>query len=174
MLTGPLPEIVRYRKFADEKTELEGHIPLSRFQRLLPLLQENVGEVFVSIRFRKGSRERPLVTGSAKTSLSVMCQACLEPVEISIQVTINSILVPTESELLDLNRRQDGLVVTGDDLDLSQLFEDELIVNMPMAPRHEDGKCVNPVPLPEVEPVTETHRPFEDLKSLKGLKDLKS
>ena len=176
MLTGPLPETVRYHDLVNKNAELNGTFPLSRLGRLTPLLQKLDGEVHVLLKFRRGSKQRPLVTGRAKVEVQMTCQVCLEPVALVLESDITTLLVSSQTDLDLLHQDQDGLVVNGEDLTLSDLIEDDLLLSLPMSPKHEGEDCVAlepPVSEPVVDANKGTYRPFAALKNLqlKGADD---
>jgi DUF177 domain-containing protein len=160
MLTGPLPEQVNHRKLVDDRAVLQGTIPLRRFSRLADMLENDAGSVRIRLEFRKQRKQRSLVAGKASLMATLICQACLEPVEISLEIGIRVILVSTQAELLDLKQSEDGLVVEDRLVGLVDLFEDELIVNLPMVPRHSFEACEMITDRPAIVDAGETHRPF--------------
>lgn len=141
MLTRPLPERVDHRKLVNDGAILQGAIPLLRFTRLLQSLEGDSGYLTVSLEFRKGRKHKSMVIGEAKGDLSLVCQTCLAPVTYLVDVKVQLSLVKSESELCELELREDGLVVESALVPLVDFYEDELIVNLPMIPRHEEGKC---------------------------------
>lgn len=171
MLTGSLPEQVDHRKLAAEKARLEGSLPITSFERLCGLLDDTRGEVDVRLQFRKGKRHRTLVVGTASGAVTLICQSCLEPVVVTIQASISTQLLETLEELQALPLREDGLVCPQADVTLVDLLEDELMVSLPMVPRHEAGICGQSMAgerqVRDDETMqTDTYRPFAGLASL--------
>jgi uncharacterized protein len=87
-------------------------------------------------------------------------------------------VVSDESKLERLSEVDDAIVAPDKVISVAELVEDELILAMPMIPRHEEGQCLETdyeqqeivlqeVPeVPEVQEVQEaqtTYRPFADL-----------
>lgn len=141
MLTRPLPERVDHRKLVNDGAILQGTIPLHRFTRLLQSLEGDSGDLRVSLEFRKGRAHKSIVIGKAKGELRLVCQTCLAAVTYLVDVKVRLSLVKSESELCELELREDGLVIESSLVPLVDFYEDELIVNLPMVPRHEEGKC---------------------------------
>lgn len=164
MLTGPLPKLVDHAKLAEQRAELDGLIPVAQLTRLKELLAGDGGDVRVKLRFRQEKKHRTLVLGECSAKLEVTCQACLEPLQIRVAAKIRTILVPDIEELMTLRQHEDGLVCESGQVAPVDLVEDDLIVAMPMVPRHEEGECdaIGPV----AEPAGETHRPFAALAKL--------
>jgi uncharacterized protein len=78
-------------------------------------------------------------------------------------------IVSDESKLERLSENEDAIVAPDKVISVAELIEDELILAMPMIPRHEDGQCPETdyerevVVLQEVQEVQTTYRPFADL-----------
>ncbi len=141
------------------------------------MLYEPTGELKVYLRFHKGSRRKPVVTGECSGVLALTCQVCLEPVLIDLTVPIATTIVDDEDVLLDLDPDEDALVCTGERIALVDIVEDDLILGLPMVARHREGQC--PVSLGhyvdsdvdsgagnEASPSASTYKPFADLKTL--------
>lgn len=81
----------------------------------------------------------------AATLLRLTCQRCLQPMEQPLAVDTRLRFVRDEAlaEKLDDNDEEDVLVLTPA-LDLRELVEDELILALPLVPRHEH--CPQPLP----------------------------
>jgi uncharacterized protein len=84
-------------------------------------------------------------------------------------------VVSDESKLEGLSEVDDAIVEPDKVISVAELVEDELILAMPMIPRHEEGQCLETdyeqqeIVLQEVQEVQEVHetqttyRPFADL-----------
>jgi uncharacterized protein len=141
MLTRSLPQRVDHRKLVNDQALLQGTIPLKRFTRLTQSLEGDAGDLHASLEFRKGRKRRTLVIGKAKVEVKLVCQSCLDSLMYSLDIEIRLNLVGSKPELRELQLDEDGLLVESNLVELVDLFEDELIVNLPMVPRHVTGEC---------------------------------
>lgn len=164
MLTGPLPKLVDHRKLADAKAELDGVIPVAGFSRLVDLLAHDCGNICVRLKFRKGKKHRTLVIGECSGEVEIICQTCLEAMTLPVGAKIRTLLVDSLEELISLGQSDDGLVCETDRVSLTDLLEDELIVSLPMVPRHEQGQCT--LPEPADERPNDAYKPFAGLAKL--------
>lgn len=83
--------------------------------------------------------------GSAEVPLE--CQRCLQPMTERLQVQRRFRFVRSEDEAARLDEESDDDVLAlPARLDLQALLEDELILALPIVPRH--GTCPEPLPLP--------------------------
>jgi uncharacterized protein len=141
MLTRSLPQRVDHRKLVNDQAILQGTIPLNRFTRLTQSLEGDAGDFHASLEFRKGRKRRTLVIGKAKVEVMLVCQSCLNSLVHVLDIEIRLKLVSSSPELRELQLDEDGLLVESNLVELVDLFEDELIVNLPMVPRHVTGEC---------------------------------
>ena len=164
MLTGPLPKLVDHRKLAEAKAELDFAMPVASFSRLSELLASDRGEIHARLKFRKGRKQRTLVLGECSGELEVICQTCLETMRVPVATKVRTLLVNDLDELMALDQSEDGLVCETEQVSLTDILEDELIVSLPMVPRHAQGECVLAEPV--AEPEAETYKPFAGLAKL--------
>lgn len=108
----------------------------------------------------------------AQATVHLTCQRCLKPVEERIEVDNWVQFVGSEDEAaaLDMDSEDDVLALTRH-LDAQELIEDELLLALPLVPRHET--CPEPLPVvedeePEEEEGGERPNPFAALAALKG------
>lgn len=176
MSSGPLPSRVDFRKLAEDRASVEGEMAIKACPRLCGLLESDTGEFAVALAFAPGEGRKPRVSGSCVGTVSMLCQNCLEPVDIGLDVRIESIIVASIDQLMELDEEEDGVVCEGSMLPIVDIIEDELMVSLPMVPKHPDGACGElwqPASVHDevAEKAPETHRPFAGLDALK--KDLK-
>lgn len=99
--------------------------------------------VSVFLQFGIDEQGHKNVTGSISAELCLCCQRCMQPMEITIDGQISLGLVGSEQEAEILPSRYDPLVLSGPELGLATLVEDELILALPIVSRHElgDKRC---------------------------------
>jgi len=116
--------------------ELEGEFEIARLPRLVGLLHSKVGSVRASLQFRQRGLGRLAATLELATTVQLTCQRCLEPFELPIAERTELLIVgpgeagasiPEDIEPIDLD---DGRLLP------ALLIEDELIVAIPLVPKH--------------------------------------
>ncbi|XOV88732.1 MAG: YceD family protein [Pseudomonadota bacterium] len=173
MLTGSLPKQIDFRKLADQAASLQGSVALAAFARLTGMLAATSGEIGVSLQFSRGKRRLPLVEGHCEGEVSMICQVCLEPVAVKVDTDVRSLLVDNVDVLKTLALDDDGLVCAAARVDLVDLVEDDIIVSLPMVPRHPAGSCAaapvagQPLAAPGSDGAASTHRPFAGLADIR-------
>lgn len=168
------------QSFARASAELAGCEPLASYPRLLEAAQAAAGQLQgreVRWQARGEARAEPgggvqvWVHLRAQAVLPLVCQRCLEPAEVALEVDRAFRFVATEAqaEALDEEIEEDVLVLARD-FDLRTLVEDELLMALPLVPRH--AACPVPPRLSaqdaDFDAVGQRPNPFAALAGLKG------
>lgn len=126
-------------EFASAGATQQGVWPLRDFPRLRDMLAADAGEVKYRISGVRDERGRPSLRLAVSGTLSLRCQRCLEPMPFEVNTDEMLVLAATLAEIHaepgDTNAPD--RVVAGKDMSLRDLIEDELILAVPYAPRHE-------------------------------------
>jgi uncharacterized protein len=128
--------------FAHAGEEKTGEVRLSDLTRLTDGLLSDEGMVSYRVR---GSLEkgRPVLVLDVETTVMLLCQRCLEPCRQALQIERVFPIARDEAQLA-LWERDDPLLdalVAEPELDLLTLVEDEILLSLPVAPRHPEGEC---------------------------------
>ncbi|MFT3956802.1 MAG: DUF177 domain-containing protein [Piscinibacter sp.] len=172
------PQRLDVEAFAKDGDELAGQWPLSALDRLCESAHPEArpGDAD-AVDWQARGELRPVRGGPAQVWLHVgaqariqlECQRCLQPVGAELQAQRSFQFAPDEATAaeIDADSEDDVLVLTRA-LDLKELVEDELILALPLVPRHDD--CPQPLVAPEAvdEPLEERPNPFAALAVLKG------
>lgn len=170
------PRRLDVEAFAKEHGELQGDWPLRSLDRLADAAHADArpGEADAA-RWSARGESRPVRGGepqtwlhlAASTRLSLVCQRCLGPVDTPLDTTRSFLFVHGEDAAaqLDADSEDDVLALTRA-LDLRELVEDELLLALPLVPRHE--ACPEPLPMVPDEGAAEAPpNPFAALAALK-------
>ena len=150
--------------FAKEGRVLEGTLAVSSLERLHDLLVEVSGDVSFQLQGFKSEHGELMLHLEIGGLLPLACQRCLKAIPFNLDVDSLLELIPegadmSQDELEDDTR--DFLPVAGE-LNVAELVEDEILLALPVAPRHE--KCG----LPGAADAGERINPFATLSGLKG------
>lgn len=127
-------------------TKIAGHDLLQNYQRLT-LETKTLGALNVlnwSARFEL--ELEPDQTGQAQVwmhlgvnvVLPLTCQRCLGPVDVTVQVDRSFRFVETEAQAeLEDDESSEDVLVQSRDFDLKDLIEDEVLMDLPVVPRHD-------------------------------------
>lgn len=125
-------------QLAKQGKRLNGRFALQALSRLAVFsCKSAVGKVDVDLRFSRGEDQQNRVTGSASVSFEVICQRCLEHMSLQLDSEVNILLLGSREEG---NENNDGIVCKGK-MPIADLIEDELLLAMPMFPKHPAGDC---------------------------------
>lgn len=163
------------RALAKEAAALDGSWPLKGFARLgESLAAEPRGQV----AWRARGFEVPVRGGSAQTwlelqasaSVSLVCQRCLHSLDETLTLDRRFLFAKNEDEAAQLDGEiEDDVLVATKELDLHELVEDELLLGLPLVPRHD--VCPQPLPMPKDAPdvaeAADAPHPFAALAALR-------
>lgn len=181
--TGPMKKEFDARRldvkrFAEEGAELAAQGPLRSFARLLEETQGRGAELPVLWRVRGELRNpghlRPQawLHLRAQVTLPLVCQRCLAPVDVDVGLERSFRFAPDEATAAAQDdEAEEDVLAESRSFDLLELVEDELLMDMPVAPRH--AACPVDLPSSAVDEGFEAaqerrQNPFAVLGRLKG------
>ena len=126
-------------EFASAGATQQGVWPLSDFPRLRDVLANDAGEVAYEISGVRDERGQPGLRLKVDGTLALRCQRCLEPMAFEVHTDETLVLAATVAEIHDepADAHAPDRVVAGREMSVRDLIEDELILAVPYAPRHE-------------------------------------
>jgi uncharacterized protein len=126
-------------EFASAGATQQGVWPLSGFPRLRDVLANDAGEVAYEVSGVRDERGRPGLRLRVNGTLALRCQRCLEPMPFDVHTDETLVLASTLAEIHaePADAHAPDRVVAGKEMALRELIEDELILAVPYAPRHE-------------------------------------
>jgi uncharacterized protein len=158
--------VIDVGEFAEGAGALEGKVAIASLARLCDLLAERAGEVAYGLRGYLDEDGRPRLRIEVTGRFALRCQRCLEPVVHVVASQREFRFLPDASHLPDVADEAAEL----DDLPLPapmrvlDWVEDEILLALPIAPRHEEGECLapkNPAAAPDT-----VGRPFAQIREL--------
>jgi uncharacterized protein len=178
-MSKALPELIHPFRLARKGETLEGSVPIGRMARLAELLHEQVGEAKFELRFGQDDQGQACVLGHIEARLVMICQRCLESMEVDLACPVCVALVRDDDEIAGLDARYEPLRVGDEGVLLPRLIEDEVLLALPNFSRHRRGACAMPAgadAAPEgnggsrESGESTRENPFSILKSLKSRK----
>lgn len=169
--------------FADEGAQLSGRWPGASLTRLAESQSPPQDVALPEVVWSAQGERRAVTGGEAELWLALQvqapvwltCQRCLQPYELPLALDrrLRFVRGEAQAEALDAETEDDVLALSRS-LDLRELVEDELLLALPIVPRHE--VCPQPLPMAvEADPLPEgeVERP-NPFAALQGLKRVKS
>jgi uncharacterized protein len=121
---------------AVREAALSGELDVDELTRLKSLLHSGVGSVSATLRFRQRGGGWLAVELDYQGSVHLVCQRCLEPFRHELAETVNVVVADGDSLPLAVPEGYEPFELEGGRLQPAQLIEDELIVAIPLAPKH--------------------------------------
>ena len=171
------PRRLDVKAFAKAGGQMAGTWPLPSFERLADMLAVGDGGMQQAVVNWSAQGEEMPVRGAAAevwlhlqadAALPLVCQRCLAAYPHPMAVRARILFVADEDTAgeIDAEAEHDVLVFSKE-LDLHQLVEDELLLDLPLVPRHE--ACPQAlVTTPVEEPEAPREHPFAALAGLKS------
>jgi uncharacterized protein len=164
---------------------LEGRTPLARLTRLAPSLlplpddqpaeDEVAWQALASEQTRAGAQPQWLLQLQARVRVGLRCQRCLGTLAETVVVhrVLRFVADEALAAQLDEEAEDEDVLAMPPSLDLVELLEDELILALPLVPRH--SVCPQPLPMTAgdltdspAQPEDAAPHPFAGLASLRG------
>jgi uncharacterized protein len=156
------------KAFAKAQMHLEGDTPVAEFERLA---EDCSGEVTGHVSWSAQGAIDPEQRGKddawlhleAKATVLLTCQRCLHPVPVELLIEQDFRFVADEATALaEDDDCEEDLLSPAPELTLQTLLEDELLLAMPLIPRH--TTCDKPLPQ---SPDQDLPHPFAALADMK-------
>lgn len=129
-------------RFAHAGESIAGEVPLAKLGRLVDSLTSDEGKVRFGLQGGMDSG-RPVLRLQVDAAVMLRCQYCLDPYRHELRIERVLPLARNEAELARWERDDpllDALLVDPS-LDVLALVEDEILLSLPVAPRHLEGHC---------------------------------
>lgn len=162
------PAVIDSIEFARSAQQLSGSLPAVSLKRLDDVLYDGEGGVEYRIRGEQDARGRPLLRLNITGGLHLQCQRCLGLLAYRVEVSNTLLVVAQGAE--SANELDDpeapDVVDASLELDVAALIEDEVLLSLPLSPRHPEGTCVSRTDKQDDESV-DTGSAFGKLAALK-------
>jgi uncharacterized protein len=127
-------------EFAAAEERLRGKWPVNGFPRLRDLLYDDQGSIEYDLHGVRDAFGRFGLELRVRASLRVTCRRCLEAVRVAVDEQARLWLARSQAQIDDQPLSADGPdgIVGAREMAVRDLVEDELLLALPYAPRHED------------------------------------
>jgi uncharacterized protein len=155
-------------EFCRLKDQRKGEIAVSDLPRLTAELTDDSGLVEWSLQGGTGKLGYPQLTLAISGNVQLRCQRCLAPFAFSMTTESLLVLAPDESSADQIDALLDDdeidVIAVTRELDVIGLIEDEALLALPLAPKHEI--CPDQAQPPGLKNAKDDS-PFSVLKNLK-------
>lgn len=163
-----IPEHIDPFRYAEQNLSLDGTLRIADMPRLSLNVVANGDSVAAHLQFGVDEQKITYLNGHLQTKLTLQCQRCMEPFIYEIISDFVLGIVSTLDEANALPEQYEPALATEGSLALRELIEDEIILNLPIIPRHEPDECKVKLPLADSGwDQGKGENPFHVLESLK-------
>ena len=150
--------------FARSGARLSGSRQVKDFPRLREELYGSDGTLHYALQGLAQEQGRPALRLSVEGTLQLTCQRCLGPLDFALRSDALLLLYGDEAELAALVLDPEGpeSIVAEREMPVLDLVEDEVLLAIPIAPRHEQCRSR------EGDAPVAQQRPFAGLRALMG------
>ena len=126
-------------RLAKQGLILEGKLSLSTLPRLVDVLDNSDGDIGVKMHFDINKiLATPTMVGHFKASLPLICERCSKVMSFDADVHCKLAIMNAEKTVEGLDEEYESWVIENSDpVLLSSVVEDELILAIPLVPKHE-------------------------------------
>jgi uncharacterized protein len=167
LMSLDLPQFIDPLRFAKAGRQLAGQFEIKAMGRLGALLFADNGKIFFKLEFgRDKGNEVFFITGQIESDLIIVCQRCLEGLELHINSSLKLGIVSSKNEAELLPSEYEPLLLMDNSVSLLELVEDEILLALPIAASHDIEKCSVTNQLEE-HLIIEKNKLFVELEKLK-------
>ena len=139
------PLVINNIDFARKALEIHDRIPVSQFSRLRDLLSAVDGELECRLQGVVGETRKPALRLQVRGEVQLQCQRCLEPLAFGLDIDETYIIVADEAAIPvsaeDEATTEENFIVADTQMRVQDLIEDEVLLALPYAPRHDEAIC---------------------------------
>jgi uncharacterized protein len=156
-------------RLAETKADIDFAVPLAELLRVRSKLASVAGSVRGHVRFE---REAGIAVAELTMSgtATLVCQRCLDAMGLPIESTVRIGLIEAEADMGRVPDDLEPMLAPEGRISIGELVEEELLLALPIVPRHEDAdECAVAPSAPLVTDEREepkTQKPFERLGEL--------
>lgn len=155
---------------ADEEAVVPVEIPVSELPRLLPELADGSGTARGELRFGR-HLDTAMADIALEATLTVICQRCMRPMAQPVASSSRVYFPLDEDAAAKLPMEEETMLAPEGRLRLQDVVAEELLLALPMAPRHGDESGCDaraPMAAGPAPDAGEPRRPFADLAKMMG------
>ena len=131
-----LPDRLDLMATAGAGRVLQGRIPLSSLERVLPALMSDEGELHVVLELNKDADGTHYMAGSLQGGVALKCQRCLGQMVLPLDVKFRLGLIRDKDAIHELSDWYEPLIVTAEPAIIADILSDEVLLALPIVPLH--------------------------------------
>jgi uncharacterized protein len=137
----PLPRRIKLELALREAALFQGQLAIRDFTRLDDLLVNPNDTVTVTLACKRDPRGATVIECHLHGTVHMICQRCMQPCPVELNVRTLLSPVSDDDAAVDLPIEYEPVIAPEGYLEASTLAEDEILLNLPLAPMHESKDC---------------------------------
>jgi uncharacterized protein len=165
-----LPAQIDPRKLALQGAVLEGEVFATDLTRLATAVSAVTSPLKATIQFARDESGQAVATGTASVFVDVICQRCLDAVNIELHANLSLQIIWSEDQISNVAPDREPWIVVDRMADLNAIIEDEVLLALPIVNYHRAEDCTGDACFKKTDSKSEeadTYSPFGILKQLK-------
>ena len=136
-MTNDLPLRFDPVLFAKRGRHFAGNIAVRNLPKVMELAPNSESDIHVSMSFSTSSLQFPMVKGTIEGEIMQTCQRCLGNTKTQINSQFELLLVTSDAMELASKEGHEIFEYSGQFVSTAAFIEDEMILSLPIVPRHE-------------------------------------
>lgn len=156
------PILINNLDFAKKQQEISHEINVDSCERLLDFIEDDAKlqkNIFYTLQGSISKLHLPSLHLQIQASLPVICQRCLQTMQLDLSLGYEYVIAETEPAPFDGDEEIDW-VETSREMNVNELVEDEVLMAIPLGPMH------NHACQPPIQEEVEKPNPFAVLQKL--------
>ena len=138
-----LPKSIDPIRLCKQGAILQGSVTLSVLPRLQELCDQADQAVDVTLTLGVDATGIFFIRGEVKGVVQLCCQRCNAEMRQSLDLSFALSPVNSYERVKKLTSMYEPLMITDENVILTEMVEDEILLALPMVPRHEEGACAS-------------------------------
>lgn len=136
-----LPQLIDPIECLQQQQVFEGTLDSNNLPRLSEVLSEANTAIPYELTFSRDEQGRCIVHCKITTCLIVVCQRCAGAMELPVTIDSSLCVIANDRQAEKLPNRYEPLVTEEGMVDPTDVIEEELLLAIPMIPRHNEADC---------------------------------
>ena len=123
-------------KFAKKNFSVIDELNIVDLPRINEIAGNNSDKIKVNYSFYLENNTTPCLNGEVSINIYLTCQRCLEELLVSLNLNFSLAFVKNKSQAEELSKHLEIYLFEGEELSLMDLISDEILLSIPMVPKH--------------------------------------
>ena len=129
-------------KFAKKNLSVIDEFNIVDLPRINEIAGNNSDKIKVNYSFYLENNTTPCLNGEVSINIYLTCQRCLEELLVSLNLNFSLAFVKNKSQAEELSKHLEIYLFEGEELSLMDLISDEILLSIPMVPKH-NSNCLS-------------------------------